>query len=441
MVNFFLKRLLVPFTLAATLSGVSLSGFSLATAAADEEAEPKMLTIGSKAPAIDIEHWVSDGNGKFQPVQEFESDKVYVVEFWATWCGQCISSMPHLAEIQTKFAPKGVQIISVSDEDLETVQGFLERPVRGARKPVADGDSKDAAEAITYGKLTSVYCLTTDPDGSVKEDYMRAAGQNGIPTSFIVGKTGLVEWIGHPMSMDEPLSQVVSGEWDRAAFLEEFRKEQERSLLMAKLSQKMRQGDIEGAMEILAEAKEDAAGDEEFLANIEQLEFRVQLSGAATQIQKGEVEEGIAGLDALAKTATPEQKAQVLTVKINVLLSKELFDEAAKALTSLTNSKEPDAMLLNQISWQIYEAAARDDEFSETVITAATAAAAKAVEIDPENGMILDTLAHLVYRQGDLEKAIEIQTKAVENIGEAAEAASEDMKAFLKQLKKEAAKK
>ena len=131
----------------------------------------------------------------------------------------------------------------------------------------------------------------------------------------------------------------------------------------------------------------------------------------------------------------------MLTVKINVLLSKELFDEAAKALTSLTNSKEPDAMLLNQISWQIYEAAARDDEFSETVITAATAAAAKAVEIDPENGMILDTLAHLVYRQGDLEKAIEIQTKAVENIGEAAEAASEDMKAFLKQLKKEAAKK
>ncbi len=438
MVNYFWKKLLVPVTLATTLSGFSLSGFSLAVA--DEEAEAKMLTIGSKAPAIEIEHWVSDGNGKFQPIQEFEADKVYVVEFWATWCGPCIASMPHLAEIQTKYAPKGVTIISVSDEDLETVQGFLERPVRGG-KPAKEGDEKEAAEANTYGKLTSVYCLTTDPDGSVKNDYMRAAGQNGIPTSFIVGKTGLVEWIGHPMSMDEPLAQVVSGEWDRDAFLEEFRKEQERDLLMAKLSQKMRRGDVEGALEILAAAKESAAGDEESLENIEQLVFRVKLSGAATLIQKGEVEDGIAGLDALYEAATAEQKTQVLTVKINVLLSKELYDEAATALTSLADSKEPDPMLLNQISWQIYETAAKDEEFSKTVVAAATKAAAKAAELDPQNGMILDTLAHLVYHQGDIEKAIEIQTKAVENIGEAAEAASGDMKAFLKQLKKEAAQK
>ena len=51
---------------------------------------------------------------------------------------------------------------------------------------------------------------------------MQAAGQNGIPTAFLVGKTGLIEWIGHPMTMDKPLAQVVAGDWDRSAFAEQF---------------------------------------------------------------------------------------------------------------------------------------------------------------------------------------------------------------------------
>ena len=47
-------------------------------------AEAPSLTVGSKAPAISIEHWISDGQGKFNPGEDFEEGKVYVVEFWAT---------------------------------------------------------------------------------------------------------------------------------------------------------------------------------------------------------------------------------------------------------------------------------------------------------------------------------------------------------------------
>ena len=417
---------------------------------AAQEQEGPTLTIGSKAPALDVEHWISDGNGKFKPVQEFEADKVYVVEFWATWCGPCIASMPHLVEVQNKFAAKGVQIISVSDEDLETVEGFLKRPVRGARKPAKaeaaeDGDNEKAkgeqSAEVSYGDLTSAYCLTTDPDGSVKHDYMAAAGQNGIPTSFIVGKSGEIEWIGHPMSMDKPLAEVVSGDWDRKAFLDEFRKEQERSLLMAKLNKKMQKGDIEGALEILAAAKEAAAGDEVAIAGFSNLEFRVKLSGAGRKIQSGEVEEGLSDLNALAESGSPPERNQVLMVKTSILLKEEMYDEVVKSVEALTNSKTPDSALLNQVSWQIYEAASENDEIAKPVVAAALGAAEKAVEGDPENGMILDTLAHLLHLQGELDRAIEVQTKAIENAGEASEDSTKEMSLFLKKMLKEKSEK
>ncbi len=37
------------------------------------------------------------------PVENFEKDKVYVFEFWATWCGPCIAAIPHLEELHRKI--------------------------------------------------------------------------------------------------------------------------------------------------------------------------------------------------------------------------------------------------------------------------------------------------------------------------------------------------
>ena len=162
------------------------------------------LGIGSKAPALDIEHWVQDGNGFFKPVTKFARGKVYVVEFWATWCGPCIQSMPHLAELQNKYRGRGVQIVSISDETLDEVKALMLQQYDESGK--------------TFQQVTSAYSLTTDPDGSNHVAYMEAANQTGIPTAFIVGKTGLIEWIGSPFDMDEPLEEVVTDSWDRESY-------------------------------------------------------------------------------------------------------------------------------------------------------------------------------------------------------------------------------
>lgn len=242
-----------------------------------------LLTIGSDAPKLNVEHWISDGHGKFKPVTEFEDGKVYVVEFWATWCGPCVASMPHLVELQEQFGEKGVQIISISDEDMDTVNAFLDRKVQG-----------DAGEK-TYRELTSAYCLTTDPDNSSQTEYMQAAAQNGIPTAFVVGKDAKIEWIGHPMELDDVLTKVVEGTWDREAQIAAFKAKQEFEAVMGEIFGLAQSGKIDEALKLL----EEKAGSVEDPSLKQQVNFlrlnllmnaegkSEQFAAAAAEILKG----------------------------------------------------------------------------------------------------------------------------------------------------------
>ena len=222
---------------------------SLPVAAAD-------LTIGSPAPRPEIETWFHDR----EPITSFEAGKVYVIEFWATWCGPCIASMPHLKEIQERHAADGLTVISVSDEDPAKIEAFLDRE---------HGET-------TFRELTGHYHLATDPDGSMRQGYMRAADQNGIPTAFIVGKDGLIEWIGHPMRIDEPVARVLAGDWDRAAYARRMKLEQEFRRTMMAITMKARQNQFGEARELLGEA----------LAATEDPEFRTILERARGQIER-----------------------------------------------------------------------------------------------------------------------------------------------------------
>jgi thiol-disulfide isomerase/thioredoxin len=52
--------------------------------------------------------------------------KVVVINFWATWCGPCISEMPHLIALYEKYKARGLEILAIStDEEKEKVRPFV----------------------------------------------------------------------------------------------------------------------------------------------------------------------------------------------------------------------------------------------------------------------------------------------------------------------------
>lgn len=172
---------------------------ALAMAAAGVAAD---LKPGMPAPPLKVSEWI-----KGKPAPALKSGQVYVVEFWATWCGPCRTSIPHLTKLAKEHGDK-VHMIGVSVwENGDDIPGQVKKFV------------KDMGEKMDY----TVALDTTD--GVMASTWMRAAGQNGIPAAFIVNREGKIAWIGHPMEMDEPLQQIVDGSFDLQASIAKFEAE------------------------------------------------------------------------------------------------------------------------------------------------------------------------------------------------------------------------
>jgi thiol-disulfide isomerase/thioredoxin len=176
------------------LPAVALVGLVPVTGGADQpkpEKPARTLKVGDPAPPLKAGKWLQG-----EAVRAFEPGKVYVIEFWATWCGPCIAFMPDLAELQQQYQDQGVTCIGFSARDLLGVPNNTEE--------------KAAAFVKKRGpKLGYTFAFADDPTAA--DAWMKAAGREAIPCTFVVDRTGHIAYIGNPLYLPEVLPRVVSG--------------------------------------------------------------------------------------------------------------------------------------------------------------------------------------------------------------------------------------
>ena len=88
-------------------------------------AQGVQLKKGNDFPDISIQNLIN-APVKSVALHEPGNAKIYILNFWGTWCSPCLPEMDNLAKLQTAN-PASVQIIGISDEVPSRLQNYLKK--------------------------------------------------------------------------------------------------------------------------------------------------------------------------------------------------------------------------------------------------------------------------------------------------------------------------
>ena len=370
--------------------------------------------LGQPAAPLKIAEWVK---GKPVDLAAAKGKQVVVVEFWATWCPPCRTSIPHLTELQKKFKDKDVVFVGVTDEKASVVKPFVKKL----------GDQMD-------------YVVAIDEGGQTAKGYMQAYGQNGIPTAFVVDQAGNVVWVGHPMAdLERTVEAVIAGTYDIKAAQ---RRSEGMNLLQKFFTDAQAEQPDEAALEKLAdeiEKLDDEVGgivpDQRFTARmlLQQARAGRLLQRYQEAVFDGADEARLAAIEAEIRPQLPADvdfegiKAQMLTARLMDDYLQAARGGKAEAATKLQprvlKELKDQPQMLNNIAWAL----ATDEDIQHRDLKFALDVAKLALDATGEKeANIIDTYARVLFENGKVTDAIRYQEMALKSAGD-----DDEMKAAL----------
>lgn len=134
----------------------------------------QIIYQNEKAPKLWFSNWSSVSN-----IQDSLIEKPILLEFWASWCKGCISTIPKLNKLAEMYSNRMTFISVNSYESLETIKDFLQRK---------------EVKSIVYH----------DKDQALKN----AFNIHVIPIAILIDKKGFLRWKGYPYEINPAFIDV-----------------------------------------------------------------------------------------------------------------------------------------------------------------------------------------------------------------------------------------
>lgn len=332
-----------------------------------------MLKIGDPAPPIRVAEWV-----KGKPFRGFEPGKIYIVDFFATWCAPCTQTIPVLSEMaNTKEFKSRIEVIGIS---IMERGGDIPKQVRGFVRQMG-------------GKMN--YAVGRDDTESTMEKiWMGKSGQGILPTTFIVDGQGKIAYIGHPLfrAFETALAGLLTGSTTAGSPQAESLKN---------LSDQGR--------EIAVQAR---------------------IKQATDLLRQDKKTEGFAALDKAA-AEFPDYGGNVARTRFLWLAIDNTASAKEFAQKFAGEAKTPnDVNALGQMAVMLTSHSAFEGAFD---LPGALNLAKKAVALRPEDPYLLDLAAGLYFQSGDIVLAVSTQEKALAVLDKSEMRGNREFKSLLEQ--------